>query len=285
MPSYVILSPAPGAGKTTVAVALSQNLLKRGTRVNLQRLGDDPSASEDSALFAALAGTGGDTTIIEAQGGDASAGPDSPALIVIDAGAEPAGAAAFYQQAGGRVAGAVLNRVPSRRKDAFHAEMELAGVNVLFSIPEDRLLATPTLGRVAAALTATPMFFDGNGDRPLDRLVIAPVSADPGQGYFARTEANAVIVRSDKPDLQLAALNAGASCLIVTGGLPLLGYVLERAQADEVPIVPTQMDTLATVKAVEELYAAGPFNGSKAVLGRLTELTAGIEAMLPEASA
>jgi hypothetical protein len=279
MASYALLSPAAGAGKTTVAVALSQGLLKQGKSASLSRIGEDANAGADSALFSKLAGSG-ETTIVEASGGDAAAGSDSRAIVVADAGADPSETITFSRSIGDRMLGAVLNRVPSRRGEAFAAEIEAAGLRVLFSLPEDRALATPTLSSVSQALNATSMFFDSNGDMPLDRLAIAPISADPGQGYFARTEANAVIVRSDKPDLQLAALNVGASCLIVTGGLPILGYVLERAEADEIPLLTTSMDTMETVKVIEGLYAAQPFGGGRAAVARLQELTDGIEAVL-----
>jgi BioD-like phosphotransacetylase family protein len=138
-------------------------------------------------------------------------------------------------------------------------------------VTEERLLASPTLGEVARALAAETLFFDSRAEALLDNTLIAPISADPGQGYFARLGANSVIVRSDKPDLQLAALNAGATCLIVTGGLPILHYVRERAEADEIPIISTQMETLDAVKAIEELYAGTPFSGSREKMRRLDE--------------
>ena len=125
--------------------------------------------------------------------------------------------------------------MPARRADSLIAEAKAAGVDLLATLPEDRLLATPVLRDVVEALSAQTEHFDGGGLRPLDRPVIAPISADPGQGYFAGYGASAVIVRSDKPDLQLAALNASAGCLILTGGLPILSYVLERAEEDQVP--------------------------------------------------
>jgi BioD-like phosphotransacetylase family protein len=278
MASYALLSPAAGAGKTTVAVALSQNLLKAGRPAAFSRSGDDANASADSSLFQRLTPGGGEIAIVEAAGGETTA--EGPALVVIDAGKDAAATVEFCRSLGGKVAGVVLNRVPSRRQEAAEKAFEAAGLRVLFAIPEDRLLATPTLSGVATALNSQPIYFDSNGDRPLDRPAIAPISADPGQGYFSRTEANAVIVRSDKPDLQLAALNAGASCLIVTGGFPFLGYVLERAEADEIPLIPTKMSTVETVKVIESLYAKQPFSGGEAPLARLLELTGGIETAL-----
>ena len=152
-------------------------------------------------------------------------------------------------------------------------------MNLVAVVPEDRLLAAPVLRDVATALSANVEHFDnGTGLRPLDRPVIATISADPGQGYFARYDASAVIVRSDKPDLQLAALNAGATCLIVTGGLPILSYVLDRAEEDEIPLVRTGLDTMATVKAIEDLFAADAFQGGEAKTRRMAELLSAVDA-------
>jgi hypothetical protein len=278
MAPYTLLSAAAGAGKTTVAVAFSQNLLKQGKSASLSRSGDDASAEADSALFTRLSAVEGEVSLTEMPGGEASA-EAGQAIVIVDAG-RGAGEAVEFCRGVTSLVGVVLNRVPAPRKVDVAVEMESAGLPVLFSIPEDRLLATPTLMLVSDALDARSVFFDSDGNRALDRPAIAPISADPGQGYFSRTEANAVIVRSDKPDLQLAALNAGAACLIVTGGLPMLSYVLERAEADEIPLIATQMDTLETVKVIEGLYAVPPFSGGAAATARLLELTDGIETAL-----
>jgi BioD-like phosphotransacetylase family protein len=56
-------------------------------------------------------------------------------------------------------------------------------------------------------------------------------------------------------------LNAGAPCLIVTGGLPLLSYVEERAEEERIPLLRTRFDTLTTVDRLEALYGATPFSG------------------------
>ena len=87
-----------------------------------------------------------------------------------------------------------------------------------------------------------------------------------------------MIVRSDKPDLQLAALNAGATCLIVTGGLPILSYVLDRAEEDEIPLLRTGLDTITTVNAIEDLFAAVPFQGGEAKVSRIAELLSEVDA-------
>ena len=95
-------------------------------------------------------------------------------------------------------------------------------------------------------------------------MTIAPISADPGQDYFARFGRQAVVVRCDKPDLQLAALNAGSRCLILSGGQMPLAYVSERAEAEGVPLLITGRGTLAAVQALDGLYFKSRFGPEKA---------------------
>ena len=275
MPAFVLLAPTPLSGKTTIAAALAQRMKAEGKTAALSRLGDDANAAADKALFATISGSAdtAQVTIAEAAAGDPGTGADR-ALVVADAALPAEEIAAFCRTLAGEPA-VILNRVPARRADGTKAEAEAAGLKVIGMLPEDRLLASPTLGEVAEALQAEKMFFDSNGQRPLDRTLIASISADPGQGYFAG--ANTVIVRSDKPDLQLAALNAGASAMIVTGDLPILSYVLDRAEEDTIPLLRTKLETADTVKVIEDLYASKPFAGGAEKLLRAAELAGEID--------
>ena len=272
MPALVLLAPEPLAGKTTVAAGIARRLISQGKSVAVSRLGNEGNAEADKAFVASLSSIGQtpQVTIAEAPAGKPDA--EGKAVVVADAAMVAGDIASFCAPLAGRLAGVVLNRVPQRRVAAVKAAAEEAGIKVVCLLPEDRLLASPTLGDVADALTAEAMFFDSNGERPLDNTLIASISADPGQGYFVRTGANTVIVRSDKPDLQLAALNAGASAMIVTGDLPLLGYVLDRAEEDAIPLLRTKLDTVGAVKTIEALYASRPFGGGREKLERAAEL-------------
>ena len=240
MPALLLVSPKPFSGKTAIAAGLQRRL--RGTT------------------------SAGDLTISEAPGGDVAetlaANPGVRAIIIATPDV-PAAEIANHVRSAGPVSGVILNRVPPRRINKIRVEYEALGVHPLAIIPEDRELASPTIGQLADALKSVSDFLDEHRDDPLDRPVIASIAADPGQAYFTRTQSEAVIVRSDKPDLQLAALNAGTSCLIVTGGLPILSYVGERVADDEIPLLRTEMDTKQTVEVLEELFGNAPFIGEQ----------------------
>jgi hypothetical protein len=290
MPPLLIAAPASLSGKTTAAVALGQRLRDTGRSVALLRLTGDGHAADDARLFAGLAFNASrrtepveavavadeDVTLIEAPAGDPrhAAEPLSARAVVVVAYADPLPAdfPSFCEALGGSCAGVIITRVPGRRLEATRTAAEGVGVRIVALLPEDRLLAAPSLGAIAEALEAETSSLNSARDNIIDRPIISSISVDPAQAYFADHDPNAVIVRGDKPDQQLGALNAGAPCLIITGGSPLLSYVEDRAQDEEIPLLKTRYDTVATVQRLEPLYGATPFTG-QAKVERIIQLT------------
>ncbi len=286
MPALLLASPEPLSGKTTFAVGLCRTAMAAGRTVSLLRLAGDANAAPDTALFESLPGVSGDPAsadivIIEAPAGDPSGAMagvgDARVIVVAPADSGPVGVAEYCRGLGAALAGVIVNKVPQRRAASLRKAFEGAGVRLLVAVPEDRVLAAPVLGDLAAALDARVSFMNGDSLRPLDRPLIASIAVDPGQGYFARCDATAVIVRSDKPDLQLGAINAGAGCLIITGVASLLTYVLDRAEEDQIPLLRTDLGTVEVMGSIEALFGSRPFAGGAAKLSRLDELLAGLD--------
>jgi BioD-like phosphotransacetylase family protein len=289
MPALLFLSPEPLAGKTTVIAGLAHKISASGRPVGLTRLLGDEAAEADRdllssvgrSLLASPSHSGPEIIFVEAPSGDPNpaleGNPDAHAIAIIPGWQTGPSLVEYCQAIGDRLAGVIINKAPSKRMGAMRKAAEADGVKVLAIVPEDRLLAAPVLRDVAGTLSATVEHLGDGGLQPLDRPLIATISADPGQGYFAGYDAKAVIVRSDKPDLQLAALNAGAACLILTGGLPLLSYVLERAEEDEIPLVRTSLDTISTVNGIEGLFGSVAFAGGDAKIRRITQLLDDVE--------
>ncbi len=277
MPALLIAAPTPLSGKTTVAVACARALAKSGTSVSLERAGDDANAAADRRVFGSIGSGSGDARIIEVPAGDPSAAlkeHEGARVLIVATPETAAEATAIAKSVGDALAGAVLNR--ARPSDG-EGGADYAGIAPLAVILEDERLAAPGLDAVVEVLKAEAENVAENAPHSLGRLVIASIAADPGQTYFDRTRAESVIVRSDKPDLQLAAINAGARCLIVTGGLPVLSYVRDRVAEDETPFLSTGLDTKGAVEAVEALYGATAFTADAEGLSRLDELFAGAD--------
>ena len=296
MAPLLIAAPESLSGKTTVAVAFGQRLKDAGRTVALLRLTGGDHAADDARLFAGIAFNAGpraepvqaadvavadeDFTLIEAPAGDPRQAAErlSARTVVVVAYADPlpADIPSFCEAMGDSCAGVIITRVPSRRLEATRAAAEGIGVRIVALVPEDRLLAAPSLGAIAEALEAETSSLNSARDNIIDRPVISSISVDPAQGYFADYSPNAVIVRGDKPDQQLGALNAGVPCLIITGGLPLLSYVEDRAQEEEIPLLKTRYDTVTTVERLEPLYGATPFSG-RAKVERIVQLTSDLD--------
>jgi hypothetical protein len=294
MPPILVASPEHLDGRTTAAVAIGHWFAANGKKVSLLRLEGDGHAADDAKLLASLPFNAGGkpepvkpedvprrgTVIVEAPAGDARATAEAlkakVAVVLAYADPLPADIPSFCEAFGGACAGVIVTRVPLRRMGEARAALEAAGCPPLALLPEDRTLAAPPLGAVAEALEADATSLNSASETIIDRPIISSISTDPAQAYVSQQGPNAVIVRSDKPDQQLAALNAGVRCLIVTGGLPVLSYVLERAESDGVPILQTRLETAEAMGRLESLVGGTSFCGA-AKVERVAALAADLD--------
>ncbi|HKZ51495.1 MAG TPA: DRTGG domain-containing protein [Dehalococcoidia bacterium] len=287
MKAILVGAAAPLVGKTTVAVGLAQLLSQAGRSSRLVRMEGDEGAAADARLFSSLGGLEEPLTAAEAARrraaddlliAEAPAGPCLDALSTLDAGlilvARPQGlregpqawaggyaedVLAMAREAKGHLLGVVVTAVAAATLKELEAALTPKPLALL---PEDRLLAAPTLHEATAALEAQSIVGNGSLAMALPRLMVASIASDPAFPYFNRYEGKAVIARCDKPDLLLAAITAGAQCLIVTGGRPPLSYVIARAEEEGIPLLLVRQDTVSTAKILEALYKrarlAGP---------------------------
>ena len=68
------------------------------------------------------------------------------------------------------------------------------------------------------------------GDNLVERYLIGANLMDSGDTYFNRVDNKAVIVRGDRPDLQLSALTGPVVGLINTGGHQPVEYLLHEVE-------------------------------------------------------
>lgn len=284
MRRLVIIAPEPLAGKTTVAAAIALLGRAKGLPVSLQRLEGGANKAADAEVLSTLSSPDAALTVLEAPAGDPSAAlasaSDARVLAVAPASLAPDAIASFCRAAGNRLAGLVVNRVARRRMEETRLALEAIGLSPMVFLAEERVLAAPVLRDVAAALAAEGSIGNGHSLIPLERPRIAPIAVDPGQAYFTYTGASTVIVRSDKPDLQLGALNAGVTCLIITGDAPLLPYVRDRAIEEGVTLLRTPLGTVEAAKTIEGLFGTLPFAGGGAQLAALEGFAGALEPVL-----
>ena len=159
---------------------------------------------------------------------------------------------------GDRLLGVVLNGVPRYRghtaRSSLAPALETHGLKVLGSVPEARCMLGVTVGRLVEHIKGTFLMGDEKRDQLVDHVMIGGLVLDSGVDYFARYEKKAVIVRGDRPDIQMAALATPTRCLVLTGGHHPIQYVEYEAREEEVPVVIVESDTLTTARSLNTLF-------------------------------
>jgi BioD-like phosphotransacetylase family protein len=279
VPIIVVTSNAPGEGKTGVATAIARHFAYRGTAVQLVRLASpDGAAVADAAYFESLEfvpGSPGNPSAI-----DAVRDPGGSTLTVVEADATSAGSIAGAKTV-------VVSRdkkatsVPEGVQPVAFVVTDVDGLQgvrddasaapLVIELGEDRTLAGFSVSEAKAAIHAD-VLVPGDGDETTcDYLVIAPIASDAGQPYFQRFNTQAVVVRFDKTDMHLAAMQASPECLILTGGRRPSDYLFDAASAKGIPVLLSQTDTENTVIGLEGVFDRTRFQGQRK-LDRMCEL-------------
>ena len=177
---------------------------------------------------------------------------------------------------GDRLAGVVVNGLT--RYQGTRADTEFsggAGASALLGIvPEDRRLLGVTVDRLVEHLDGRYVVGDGQKDALVEHVLVGGMGMDSGELYFGTRDSKAVIVRGDRPDVQMSALTTPTLCLLLTGDIEPIEYVLYEAELEEVPVAVVPAETLDAMDALNDLSARARFD-HPAKLARLSELVAG----------
>ena len=180
-----------------------------------------------------------------------------------------------YKSFGEHLLGIVLNKVPRSQLDHVSSEMSNqlaeAGVNLLGALPEDRVLFTLTIGELAEHIQGEILNCGDKSAELVENFMLGAMCVDPGPEYFGRKANKAVVVRGERPDMQLAALETSTRCLVLSGNKEPASAVLDRAEDKKVPVILAKGDTIATVMNIEDALDNTRFN-QEGKLPKLTEI-------------
>lgn len=159
---------------------------------------------------------------------------------------------------GDRLLGVVVNRVLRYWTHEVVAgltePLQERGLRVLATVPEERRMLGVTVGQISDQLKGEFLIAEEKRDELVDHLMIGGMVLDKGTLYFSLSDTKAVIVRGDRPDIQMAALATPTRCLVLTGGHRPIQYIEHEAREEEVPLILVQSDTLATTRALEPMF-------------------------------
>jgi BioD-like phosphotransacetylase family protein len=284
MPALQVLSTTPLSGKTTIAVALARGLANDGVRVRLARVGSGEAAAEDAATFAEYLFA---TAEVRPLTSVPAVPRDQTAIVELDAGAQPAAKwpaiivtadapseadRNLAQLLGDSLVGSIATDIAPTAIEDVARELTNGGMRVLAVIPEDRVLASPSVGEIGATLGARVLYAGENEREVVEDVLLAPVFLDPARAHFRRFAAKAVLAPFNKTDLHLVAIETQAACLVITGGRDPSPYVLDRAQGEPTTVYLTDRDTPGTVAALSGVWSGTRFRGERKAEAAFTHL-------------
>lgn len=166
------------------------------------------------------------------------------------------------------LSGLVINGVTSyRQRDVERgslAQLRAAGATVFGAIPEDRVMLGVTVQQISEQLGGRWIQDPVNTDACIDRFLLGGNIMDAGHTYYGRYANQAVIVRAERPDIQMACLMEDTKCLVLTGGSEPSDYVKAEALERDVPLISVTGNTLDTAEALAGvLERATPYSRTK----------------------
>jgi hypothetical protein len=275
MPALQVLSTQPLSGKTTAAVAVARGLAEGGAAVRLVRVGAGAAAEEDAATFAAYlwasssgrpaakipAAAKDETLIVEL---DAGAAPEAKLAALIAVRGAPTDAdKALAASLGDRLAGCIAVCVNPTAIEDVARELTNGNLRPLALLPEDRVLAAPSVAEIGTALGARTLYAGENLREVVEDVLIGPVYADPARPLFRRYASKAILAPFNKTDLHLAAIETNAACLVITGGKEPSPYVIDRVQGEATTILLSDQDTPGTVASLAGVWSHSRFRGDR----------------------
>jgi len=297
-----VTSLETGAGKTAVCAGLGKHLLADGKKIGFfkpiigkAKEGVDsdavfmkhifaleepvdllcPVISDESNLISrvkeayARVSSGKDVVMVEGRGELSIIEALDARVIIVEGYSGELSKAKVnrYKDFGKYLLGVVLNKVPGSQAERVYGEMSTqfgeAGVNMLGVLPEDRALLTLTIGELAEHVQGEILNSTEKSAELAENFMLGAMVVDPGPEYFGRKANKVVIVRGERPDMQLAALETSTRCLVLSGNTSPIPDVLHRAEAKKIPIILAEGDTTALVTRIEDALDKTRFHQEK----------------------
>jgi BioD-like phosphotransacetylase family protein len=289
-----IVSVEEAAGKTALCAGLAINFSNDGRKVGYVK--STPDADSDTAFMKQIPGVdilnevaskGYDIILMEGRLGKttgarinqdayATAEKAKVGVIAVESYAsETQNYTNVYKGFGSSFLGVVLNKIPAsqlkRVQEDAGTRFQAAGIKLLGVVPESRVLMAITVGELAQSLGAKILNNEGKSDELVENYMLGALVVDSGLDYFGRKDRKAAVLRCDRPDMQLAALETATICLVLGGGdKPPLPAVLYKAESRGIPIIATGATINDVVAVIEGAILKTRLNQTKK-LARLAE--------------
>lgn len=308
MVTVFVTSLSTGAGKTALCAGIGRYLSGKGKKVGYIRpliaappSGADalfmkealslsepldalcPAFTNESQfntgfrkLFDAVAG-GKDVVIVEGANNPNVAKAISARVIVIATYAEitEGKVTVAYKLYGPQSIGLVVNKVPasqlSRVKTEVTAACTKASIPVLGILPESRALLTFSIAELAKLIEGQVLNSADKTGELAGNFLLGAMTVDSGLPYFNRVADKVAIVRSERPDMQIAVLQTPTRAVVISGSGQMIPQVQVAAEDKDIPLITTAYDVATVAARMEDAIVKTRFH-QKSKLAPLTAL-------------
>lgn len=166
--------------------------------------------------------------------------------------------------------GIVINLTPpsliEETREHLAAQLQESGIRVLGILPQIRTLLGITVAQLNEVLEGELLTNGNKGNEIVENVMLGAMSPGSGVDYFSRKSNKAVIIKADRPDMQLAALETPTKCLVLADAthqpVPAVAFT---AQEKHIPIILTKKTTSQIISAIEKALEKVGFAHSQKV--------------------
>jgi BioD-like phosphotransacetylase family protein len=191
---------------------------------------------------------------------------DARVIIVLrySANLNPSNINRVAEELGKRLIGVIVSFVPETKLEAIGrnitAQFQEAGIKVLGVFPEKRNLLGMSVGEMAEVLEGEIVTCPDDATELVENIMLGAMTIDSGIDYFSRRDKKAVVVRGDRPDMQMAAMETSTKCLVLTNGIQPVPTVVYQSENKHIPIIVVKKDTTGTLADLEQALTRISFN-------------------------
>lgn len=158
---------------------------------------------------------------------------------------------------GEKLVGLIINNVSAELQETVRGHiipfLKRKKIPVLGVIPHNTILGSVMIGDIVKRLGADVLCCRDKLDELVEHFLIGSMQVNKVIEYIRKTRNNAVIVGGDRSDVQLAAIETKAKCIILTGNLYPNEIVVSKAEMKGVPMCVARGDTYTVAKIVGDL--------------------------------
>jgi uncharacterized protein len=284
-----IVSVEEGAGKTAIAAGIAINLVNAKKKVGylkpqtaekgkvdgdvlfmrktlgLADIVNAPDIIEGRDSILVEARLGGKATDVLSKEAYAEAKDMKAKVIGVETyTGKPSTHVDIYKGFGDSFLGIVINKVPQCLLKKAKEEAASSPVKVLGVIPENRILLAVTVTELAESIKGKIVNKKGDAEELIENYMLGVLSPDSGVDYYKRKSNKAAVIRQERADMQLAALETPTAALVLAGSSqPPIYNVLNKADKKGVAVITTDAGINDIVKNIETTIAKARINQDK----------------------